>query len=144
MLTNKKNDSIIQNFFDSAINLLNESKKNKLNKFKIKAINRNIEAINIMKSDPKKFTSFKERYANPEVNITKDGFVINKDDSVYSAFICTVWAIDDYYNKDKNPDEKTDKLLKFISSWQYTKSKSIFKDIIPFGFLMSKSMSTSL
>lgn len=137
-------EQIIQDFFDSAIQFLEESKYFKHNSLKKLDIDKNIKIVEKMKTNPAVKTAFKERYNPDNGVITKDGFIKDKDESVYIAFNFVILAIDEYYNGKGDKKERQNKVLDFIQTWIKTKAEFRFPTRGIFGLFKKKQISEEM
>lgn len=140
-------DLTIKDFFTSVNEFLKKRTEKAKDKKEYEAIIKNIDVINKIAQDPKRFSDYGTRInqnlePDAEVFCKKNAKGIVVDNSVWLAFSQVLHAIDEYYNGNTIFD-KEEHLLLAIKKWNYAKSTSFFKDIV-FSFKSEKAFATKV
>ncbi len=137
-------DLTIKNFFESVIAFLNKRAEKAKDKKEYLEIVKNIEIINKIAQDPKRFSDYGVRIkenlepsADVFCKMSANGVAV--DNSVWLAFSQVLHAIDEYYNSNNFHTEE--QLLLAIKKWKYKTSTSVFKDFI-FPFKSAESFAS--
>ena len=139
-------DLTIKDFFKSASDYLTLQKQKAKDKKEYEIIIKNIEIINVLAQDPKRWADYSVRVKaklepNADAFIRKNSAGMDGDNSAWLAFSQVLFAIDEYYNTRYSVWDKENNILKAIKKWKYAISTSWLKDFI-FPFKSVESFAT--